>query len=341
MRWGILAPGAIAADWADAVHAHTDQRIVAVASRDRDRARAFAGKRSIPSAYGSYEDLLAAPDVDVVYIAAPNSEHVRWARSAIDQGKHVLVEKPLAMTAAEAAELSDDARRRNVFLLEAMWSRFLPHTTIVARLLADGALGDLRSATADFGSRVDVDPMNRVYAPALGGGCLADLGVYASWFVHFALGRATGVRALGTIAPSGVEDHAVVTTQHAGAAVGVASSSLRAESVHRASITGEAGWVEVSPPFWSPSAITVSLGGDVSSWSDPSGIGGRSGLAYVVAAAARHIADGRIEAPEHPMGATIDVLRVLEQARRHLRATASDAPTRLAGSRASATDTFP
>jgi predicted dehydrogenase len=210
-----------------------------VASRDLERARAFGEPRGIPEAYGSYQHLLEDAEVDVVYVAAPNSEHVGLAHAAIDHGKHVLIEKPMAMTAADVVALGDHARMRGVFLMEAMWSRFLPQSTIIAQLLSDGALGELRSATADFSSRVPFDPTNRVYDPALGGGCLADLGVYASWFVQFVLGPALSVVARGHVAPTGVEDEAVVVSEHADGAVGVATSSLRAAGVHRATVVGE------------------------------------------------------------------------------------------------------
>jgi predicted dehydrogenase len=319
LRWGILAPGAIAHDWADAVRTFTDQRITAVASRDRDRARAFAEPRGIPAAYGSYQHLLEDADVDVVYVAAPNSEHVHLAHAAIDHGKHVLVEKPMAMTAAEVVALGDHARTRGVFLMEAMWSRFLPQSTIIAQLLSDGALGELRSATADFSSRVPFDPTNRVYDPALGGGCLADLGVYSSWFVRFVLGPASSVVARGQVAPTGVEDHAVVVSEHADGAVGVSISSLRAASAHKATAVGENGMIEVSDPFWSPHGMTLTVDGVTTSWSDPSPIRGRAGLAYQVAAVAAHVGLGRLEAPEHPIAATVEVMGALETAAASIR----------------------
>src|SRR5690606_32643818 len=128
------------------VHANTDQRVVAVASRSAARAEAFAARHGIPRSYGGYEQLVADPQVDIVYVAAPHAEHPRLALLAIAAGKHVLVEKPMAVSRAAAAEIVDAAVAAGVFAMEAMWSRFLPQTTVIARLLSDGAVGTPRSA---------------------------------------------------------------------------------------------------------------------------------------------------------------------------------------------------
>ena len=193
----MLAPGEIANDWTTTLHANTDQRVIAVASRSAERAQQFAATHGIPRSYDSYELLVADPDVDVVYIAAPHTEHRRLALLAIAAGKHVLVEKPIGVSAAEAQDIADAARAAGVFAMEAMWSRFLPQTTIIARLLADGALGELRTASADFGFPANPDPQGRHLNPALGGGGLLDIGVYTIWFDTFALGDPSSIEATG------------------------------------------------------------------------------------------------------------------------------------------------
>lgn len=217
VRWGVLAPGHIAEDWVATLHANSDQRVVAVASRSAQRAEDFAGRYGIPSAYDSYSALLADPLVDVVYLAAPHSLHRELALLVIAAGKHVLIEKPIALTAAEAREIAAAASAAGVFAGEAMWSAYLPQSTVIARLLRDGVLGEPKSVTADFGHSGTFDATSRAYDPALGGGALLDLGVYPVWFAHFALGAPDRVLAAGELAPTGVDAQASLVLGYPGA----------------------------------------------------------------------------------------------------------------------------
>jgi len=319
VRWGILAPGAIAADWARTVRANTDQSIVAVASRSGERAERFAREWGIPAAYGGYEHLLADPAVEAVYIAAPHSEHLPLALAAIAAGKHVLVEKPIALNAAEAREIAAAARAAGVFAMEAMKARFLPQTDVIARLLRDGALGEILAVDADFGSPAPFDPGSRLFDPALGGGALLDIGVYPLWFTHFVLGRPQTVGTTGSLAATGVDEHAVVTLGYAGAR-GVVTASLIENTLHGASIRGSLARLDVVPPFQSPTAlrITANDSGEVSHYRDPTGLSGREGMAFQVTAAAEAIADGLRESPMHSLDDAIAVLEVVDAARGQL-----------------------
>jgi predicted dehydrogenase len=318
LRWGVLAPGEIANDWVATVHVNTDQRVVAVASRTAERAEAFAARHGIPRSYGGYERLVADPEVDIVYVAAPHTEHPRLALLAIAAGKHVLVEKPMAVSRAAAAEIVDAAVAAGVFAMEAMWSRFLPQTTVIARLLSDGAVGVPRSASADFGGVFPFDPVSRAFDPALGGGALLDVGVYSLWFTDFALGSATSVSARGSLATTGVDEQAVVLTEHQGPALGVAAASMVANTPHAAVVSGDDAWIQVDRSFWAPGGFTLGTPDEQLRWSDPSGIRGRGGLCYQATAVAAHIATGRIEAPEHPHETTLRVLGIIDEARRQL-----------------------
>jgi len=329
LRWGVLAPGAIAADWVRTVLVNTDQRVVAVASRSADRAGAFAREHGIARAYGGYELLLADDTVDIVYIAAPHSEHRRLALAAIAAGKHVLVEKPIALNAAEAREIATAARAAGVFAMEAMKARFLPQTDVIARLLRDGALGDILGVEADFGSHATFDPASRLFAPALGGGALLDIGVYPLWFAHFVLGRPRTVSTTGSLAPSGVDEHAVVTLDYAARASAsngrpptraVVTTSLVEKTPHGASIRGTLARLDVVPPFQSPTGLRITANdtGEVTGYADTSGLSGREGMAFQVTAAAAAIADGRTESPLHTLDDAIAVLEVVDAARAQL-----------------------
>jgi predicted dehydrogenase len=329
LRWGILAPGAIAADWVRTVLANTDQRVVAVASRSAERAEVFAREHGIARAYGGYELLLADDTVDIVYIAAPHSEHRRLALAAIAAGKHVLVEKPIALNAAEARDIADAARSAGVFAMEAMKARFLPQTDVIGRLLRDGVLGDIVGVEADFGSRATFDPTSRLFDPVLGGGALLDIGVYPLWFAHFVLGRPRTIGTTGSLAPSGVDEHAVVTLDYAArasafdgsaAARAVITTSLIEKTPHGASIRGSRARLEVIPPFQSPTGLRVIANdtGEVTEFRDTSGLSGREGMAFQVTAAAAAIADGLTESPLHTLDDAIAVLEVVDAARAQL-----------------------
>lgn len=317
LHWGVLAPGEIAHDWTTALHAHTDQRVVAVASRSAERASAFAAAHGIERHYASYRALVDDPGVDIVYVAAPHSEHLALGLLAIQAGKHVLIEKPIALSAREAQQLVDAARAANVFAMEAMWSRFLPQTTVVAQLLADGALGAPRAATADFGSRFPYAPSGRWFDPALGGGALLDLGVYSVWWNEFVLGAPASVSAAGSLADTGVDEQAVVTLGHPDA-VGIASCSMVAPTPTEATLSGEDGWLRVDAPFCAPGGLAVHAAGETVRWDDPTTLRWRDGLCYQAVAVAQHIADGRTEAPEHPLDRSVSQLRTIDIARSQL-----------------------
>ena len=315
-RWGILAPGGIADDWTAALHAHTDQRVVAVASRSLERAQAFASRHGVPQAYGSYEQLVADPDVDVVYIAPPHSEHLKLALLAIAAGKHVLVEKPIGLSAAEARVLADAARAAGVFAMEAMWSRFLPQTTVVDALLRDGALGEVLTVTADFGAVFPTDPNGRAYNPALGGGALLDVGVYPAWFAHFVLGAPARVTATGSLTSTGVDAQAAVILDYDTHAQAVLTTSMLVATPLAATISGTAARVDYPHEFMGPSSFRVLVGeAVVAEYSDPNEFRWRDGLCYQAVAVAQDIADGRTESPLHTLDDTIAVLEVLDAAR--------------------------
>ena len=319
LRWGVLAPGAIAADWVSAVQRFTDQQVVAAASRSAERAGAFAERHGIPRAYGSYEQLVADPEIDIVYVAAPHTEHRRLALLAIDAGKHVLVEKPMGVSATDAAEIVAAARLAGVFAMEAMWSRFLPQTTIIRRLLNDGALGEVAGAAATFAGRFECDPHSRAFDPALGGGSLLDLGVYTLWWAHFCLGRPDMVSATGELAPTGVDADARVVLGWGDEVSASSFTSMAVDLPITAMVAGTNGMRLEVEPFVGPGGFRIGRAdGGNAYWEDETGMRWRDGLCYQATAVAQHVADGLLEAPEHPLDTTLDVLAMIDEARRQL-----------------------
>ena len=318
LRWGVLAPGGIAGHWVATLHANTDQRVAAVASRSLSRAQQFAAAHGIERAYGGYEQLVADPGVDAVYVAAPHSEHLALGLLAIAAGKHVLIEKPIGVSAAQARELKAAAAAAGVLVMEAMWSRYLPQTTVAAQLLADGALGEVLSVSADFGTVFPFDPKSRGYDPALGGGALLDLGVYPGWFAHFVLGAPERVTASGALTVTGVDEHAAVVLDYASRAQAVITTSMVVVTPRSAVISGTAARIEYPGPFFAPSGFALVRDGERIPYVDGTGFSWGEGLCYQAAAFASYAAEGLLESPLHSMDDTIAVLEVLDSARAQL-----------------------
>lgn len=315
LRWGVLAPGGIATDWVAAMHAHTDQRVVAVASRSTERAADFARKHGIERSYGSYEQLVADPEVDIVYIAALNVFHRPLALLAIAAGKPVLIEKPLGVDAADARVIVDAARAARVFAMEAMWTRFLPQTTVLAQLLAEGDLGELAIVTADFGANFGAPNGQPVFDPAMGGGSLRDIGIYPVWFSRFALGAPISAVATGRMLDTGVDAQAAMTLGHVGGAQAVLHTTMLADTPTEARISGTRARVEVRTPFYAPNGFAFVRNEERTEFTDGTGLRGREGLAFQTTAIAQHIADGRTEAPEHPLSVSVEIAETLDSLR--------------------------
>ena len=249
LRWGVLAPGRIAGSFVDALSRHTRQQVVAAGSRSLDRARAFADRFGIERAYSSYEQLVGDPDIDAVYVASPHSEHAAQALLAISAGKPVLVEKAFARNASEARQVVGAARAAGVLAMEAMWTRYLPQSDVIAQLLADGVLGEVVTVLADHGQSFDFDPNGRLFNPALAGGALLDLGVYPISFASFVLGNPDEIVATGTRTATGV-DAQVGVVLSTGAAQACINTTLLARTPTTASISGSAARLEISGPFY-------------------------------------------------------------------------------------------
>jgi predicted dehydrogenase len=321
LRWGVLAPGEIANDFVSTLHANTDQRVHAVGSRSGQRAAAFAATHGIPRHYGSYEQLVADPGIDVVYVAAPHSAHRDLALLALAAGKHVLIEKPIALDVSQAVEIADAARRHGLFAMEAMWTRFLPHSSVVRQLLDDGALGDVRLVSVDLGWQQPFDATSRMFDPALGGGAMLDAGVYSLWFSQFVLGAPTSVKASGILAPTGVDAQAAATLDFDGTAQASITTSILTNTKGLASIYGSEGSLLFDESFVFPASFRVVSGDSESLWADDSGLRGRDGLAWQATALAQYVSEGRTESPLHTLDNSISLMGVIDEVRRQIGAT--------------------
>jgi D-xylose 1-dehydrogenase (NADP+, D-xylono-1,5-lactone-forming) len=252
MRWGVIGTGWVARTFIAALRESTVARVVAVASRDGARAAAIAVELGSARAYGAYIDLLADPEVDAVYIGLPNSMHAEWSIACARAGKHVLCEKPLAVSRAEAETMFAAAREAGVWLMEAFMYRFHPQTLKVQELIAAGAIGQVRLVRAVFTFTV-ADPANVRLSAELAGGALMDVGCYPVNFARMIAGSAPErVSAAARWAPSGVDETLVGSLEYPGAVIAQISCSLSASRVHSAQVIGSAGVIELDEAFTPP-----------------------------------------------------------------------------------------
>lgn len=254
--WGILATGWIAELFTQDLNL-SGMNVAAVGSRSRDKAEAFAARFGIPSAHGSYEDLVADPGVDIVYIATPHPMHARDALLAIEAGKHVLVEKPFTLNAAEARKVIDRAKEKNLVVLEAMWTRFLPHMVQIREIIAEGKIGELRSLTAEHRQALPSDPAHRLNAPELGGGALLDLGIYPISFAWDLLGAPHRIETLARFGETGVDAEISILMEHAGGVTSSSVSALDCAGPNTAFVYGSKGRIEIDGTWYEPTSFRV------------------------------------------------------------------------------------
>jgi predicted dehydrogenase len=321
LRWGVVGTG-IAGRFVAAIHAHTTQRAIAVVARDHAKTQAFASEHGISTVHDHPAALINDPEVDVVYIATPHPLHCDFALEAIASGKHVLVEKPIAMSADEARAMTDAGRTAGVLVMEAMWTRYLPQADIIRQVLTDGQLGELHLVRADFGFSIPFDPTHRMWNADLGGGALLDAGVYPISFVSSVLGAPTSVTATGALTSTGVDARADLLMTTAGGATAIASTSMVTSMAVTASILGNAGRLEVLSPFFGPSGVSLiagSLGSEeTSTWRDNTYATLHEGLGYQATWFASYVAEGRFESPVHGHEETVSVMGTIDAARRQI-----------------------
>jgi len=317
LRWGILATGWIAGIFADDLVAN-GFTITAVGSRSAEKSEAFADRLGASKAHGSYEALAADPDVDAIYIATPHPFHVRAAELCIKAGKHVLVEKPLALNAAQARYLGDLARNHDVLVMEAMWTRFLPHMVRLRDILRSGQLGPIRSIIATHTQDLPDDPGHRLNDLALGGGALLDLGVYPVSFAFDLLGRPDRIFATGRLKETGADASASVIFEYPGSATALLLATSDAGGSNRAEINCAEGYIEIEGVWYEPSSLKVHDGHNtlLETFESPE-ITGR-GMHFQAAEFERVVASGKMESALMPLEESIAVMAALDEIRRQI-----------------------
>lgn len=257
LRWGILGTGQIARAFAVGLRDAPGAKLVAVGSRNASSAQAFADEFGIQNAYGDYESLTAAPDIDVIYIATPHSAHAENMRTCLMAGKAVLCEKPFTLNHREASDIVELARQRKLFVMEAMWTRFLPAIQHAKKLIDNGAIGTPLQVQADFCYAATVDTSHRILNPALGGGALLDVGIYPLSMAMYFLGEIVDVRANAILTTTGVDAQTAFILRHCNGGLASCLCSTVAQTPVAMTISGSLGMMEIHQPFYRAQHLTL------------------------------------------------------------------------------------
>ena len=317
LRWGILGTGVIARHMADSLHNHTRQVVAAVGSRSAERAQQFADDKGVPHAYGSYDELVADPDIDIIYVASPHSEHAAHATLALNAGKPALVEKAFARNQAEAQQIVDAAKAAGVPVMEAIMTRHTPALSIVTQLIDTGELGTIDTILADHGQNLIHVP--RMVRPDLAGGALLDLGIYCVQLAVFLGGLPQQVSASGSLTDAGVDAHDAIAFSgftKLPAALAALHTTMLSNTPIEAIIAGSEARIKLSGPFTSGSAhVRFETKDGACLDADIEGVTNQQALCYEAAHFAQLVADGGLDSPVMPAQESVAIMGLLDAVR--------------------------
>ncbi|ODM97442.1 Trans-1,2-dihydrobenzene-1,2-diol dehydrogenase [Orchesella cincta] len=324
LKWGILSCGKISNDFVSSLTSYSEDehKVVACAARSLDSAKQFAEKNGIPKAYGSYEELVKDPDVQVTYIGSVNNQHLSLAKLAIENGKHVLVEKPMGINVRETKELIEFARSKKVFLMEAIWSRCFPAYQRLREELAKGSIGDVVQLTCNFGTVLT--HKDRCQLKELGGGTILDIGVYNIQFVSLVMGgqKPEKIIATGTMNEHGVDDSSSTTLIYPNGVTATIVTNGRCKMECDACVYGTKGFLKLPKTFWCPTTLITS---DVSEDFELPKLKNRTvngrngeGLAYEAEEVRRCLTKGLLESPLMTLDESLLIAEIMESIRKQI-----------------------
>ena len=305
LRWGVIGPGGIANEFVSSLKKHTTQQIAAVASRTEGRAEQFAATHDIATLHANYEQLVQDESLDAIYIASWQVEHFDHAMLALNAGKHVLVEKPITVLPEHAQQIFELAAEKGLMAMEAMWTRYLPQSTIIRKLLADGELGAPQLFTGTFA--VDNRHIERLWTKG-GGGIVYDMGIYPISMAQQFMGNPSSIAASGSVDQNGMdqESFAVMDYDHGGRSLVTTSGIATVPTT--ASCSFENGVIVIDEPFFVPSGIRLrdkELYFSEQTWKDETPVRGHEALSYQATWFAKYVAEGRTESEVHSAQDTI------------------------------------
>ncbi|MCX0500278.1 Gfo/Idh/MocA family protein [Erwinia billingiae] len=316
LRWGIIGPGWIADHFARALKEHTGQQLVAVAARNGDKARAFADRWAIPAAFSNVDEMLAMNDLDAVYIATPHNHHFPDGLRVLKAGKHVLIEKPLALNAKEGAALQAEAQRQGVLCMEGMWCDFAPKYDVLRQLLADGALGDLHTLIADHGEFFTQD--HRIFNADLAGGPMMDLGSYLISLSVMVAGAPERIQSSGQQAEGNINGQASMLFEHVNGMHSVLNTTLFSNTPGKAIIAGRDATLVLDGQFYAPGGFVLTLSQSNKSlrWEEP--LNRYTQLNHEIQHFAWCVGQGLTDSPIRPLATALMTLSTMDTVRGQL-----------------------
>jgi predicted dehydrogenase len=312
-NWGIIGAGNIAGNFAEDLKLLPQAKLKAVSSRSAERAAEFAKKYNIPCWYDSWDAMAADPGIDIVYVATHHPFHFQNTRTCLEAGKAVLCEKPMTMNRRELEILVRTARGKKVFLMEAIWSRFLPSIKKVLEFQNSGELGQLTNVDADFGFRLEFDPEHRLFDPVKGGGALLDIGIYPVFISQLMAGPPEQIKATARFAPTGVDSSCNMIFEQVNEVVSSLSCTLLSDTPTEANIMFEHGWIRMESWWLTPGPLTIHRKGrkpQRMEFREP----GR-GYHYEAAEVMQCLDRGLKESPSLPLRFSLDLMGTLDRVR--------------------------
>ena len=318
LRWAMVGTGLMADLILKDFALVENTKLVALVSRDQAKGKAKLAEHGITdAAVIDFDTAIADPDIDVIYVASPHSEHFWMSKAALEAGKHVLCEKAFTMNQREAIELASIAKANNRFLMEAMWTKFIPLFAKLHEIVASGRIGNVKLVEANFGFGSPFDPSHRLFSAELGGGTTLDQGVYTTTFVRwFAGSTIKSQSSSGQVYRNGCDAEAVTKFEFENGVVGLGSSALNANLGTKARIIGDLGLIEVQGSFWNADTALVTAPISYRGTPDPETIHvAKTGFGYthMIKAVSQSIIDGKLECDQHPLSWTIENMGVLDE----------------------------
>jgi len=316
IRWGIIGCGVMSGRCATGLRNLKNARLVAAGARDAERAADFASKYGIEKSCGSYEELAADPNIDVVFIGSIHPAHMENTLLCIENGKSVLCEKPFAMNANQAKRMIDSAQSAGVFLMEAMWTRFLPGAKQLKKYLDEGLIGNVNYFSADFGFRAERNLEGRILNPQLGGGALLDVGIYPISFASMLFGcQPTDIASMVEIGPTGVDEKAVFIMDYGNNRLANINCSINTNTSGEAVIAGTKGYIKLHRKFWSLEKMTLYLDNEKTKTLNYPFETGFNRYSYEAMAVMEDISNGKKQNCIMPLSETLQIMQTLDKIR--------------------------
>ena len=320
LRWGICSAGKISNDFVVSLRSlpESDHKVVAVGARSLEAAKTFAATHSIPRAYGSYEEVAADPEVDVVYVGTIHPTHLAVCMMVLDKGKPILCEKPLTMNVRDTETLLTAAQDKGIFFMEALWTRFFPSMFELRKMIAEGQIGEVKHINASFSFRRTEKTGKRLVDPKLGGGGVLDVGVYVLNFTSMVFGGEVpeNIHAWGQLTEEGTDELAAITLVYKGGRIAQLTCGTAFELSCEAVVCGTKGDIKIPGPFWCPIKMETAEGSKDFPLPEPTlplNFVNSTGMRYEAEEVRKCLREGKKESDIMPHKETLLVAKMIEE----------------------------